>query len=157
LERAQSTLVRRSHSKRRNCAISGARFERAREVVMASFIKRTIRLSPSQARTLTGFANRRGLSEYALLLKVIDAGFLALLHGTDKEADLAEMASVIGSISERLADAERVLDRTLFTACAAYAYARSSALGGRTSDEAIAAEARAAFERQRKLAGEGAR
>jgi len=138
-------------------AIRNARFERAREVVMASFIKRTIRLNPSQARTLTGFANRRGLSEYALLLKVIDAGFLALLHGTDRETDLAEMASMIGSISERLADAERVLDRTLFTACAAYAYARSSALGGRTSDEAIAAEARAAFERQRKLAGEGER
>ena len=111
---------------------------------MASFIKRTIRLNPSQARTLTGFANRRGLSEYALLLKVIAAGFLALLHGADREVDLAEMASVIGSISERLADAERVLDRTLFTACAAYAYARSSALGGRASDEVIAAEARAA-------------
>ena len=41
---------------------------------------------------------------------------------------------------ERLAEAERVLDRTLFTACAAYAYARSSALGGRTSAEVIAAE-----------------
>jgi hypothetical protein len=157
LERAQRAPVRRSHPKRRNCASSGARFERAREVVMASFIKRTIRLNPSQARTLTAFANRRGLSEYALLLKVIDAGFLALLHGADKEADLAEMASVIGSISERLADAERVLDRTLFTACAAYAYARSSALGGRKSDEVIAAEARAAFERQRKLAGESER
>ncbi|QCI95299.1 hypothetical protein FA702_06405 [Novosphingobium sp. EMRT-2] len=104
LVRAQSALVQRSHHKRRNCAISGARFKRAREVVMASYIKRTIRLNPSQARTLSGFANRRGLSEYALLLKVIDAGFLALLHGTDRETDLAEMASVIGSISERLAE-----------------------------------------------------
>ena len=117
----------------------------------------TVRLNPSQYRVLAEFAQRRGLSQYAMLGRVVEEGLLALIHGADRETDLAEMASVIGSISERLADAERVLDRTLFTACAAYAYARSSALGGRTSDEAIAAEARAAFERQRKLAGEGER
>lgn len=117
----------------------------------------TVRLNPSQHRVLTEFAQRRGLSQYAMLGRVVEEGLLALIHGADRETDLAEMASVIGSISERLADAERVLDRTLFTACAAYAYARSSALGGRTSDEAIAAEARAAFERQRKLAGESER
>ena len=97
------------------------------------------------------------LAEAAAFLEETEEGLLALIHGADRETDLAEMASVIGSISERLADAERVLDRTLFTACAAYAYARSSALGGRTSDEAIAAEARAAFERQRKLAEESER
>ena len=117
----------------------------------------TVRLNPSQYRVLAEFAQRRGLSQYAMLGRVVEEGLLALVHGADQETDLAEMASVIGSISERLADAERVLDRTLFTACAAYAYARSSALGGRTSDEVIAAEARAAFERQRKLAGESER
>ena len=45
-----------------------------------------------------------------------------------------------------------MLDRTLFTACAAYAYARHAALGTKKSDETIATEARAAFERQRSLA-----
>ena len=70
----------------------------------------------------------------------------------DKETDIAELAREIGSISERLAEAERVLDRALFTACAAYAYARHAALGTKKSDETIAAEARAAFERQRSLA-----
>lgn len=92
----------------------------------------TVRLNPSQYRVLAEFAQRRGLSQYAMLGRVVEEGLLALIHGADRETDLAEMASVIGSISERLADAERVLDRTLFTACAAYAYARSSALGGRT-------------------------
>uniref|UniRef100_UPI002CF02841 hypothetical protein n=2 Tax=unclassified Novosphingobium TaxID=2644732 RepID=UPI002CF02841 len=82
------------------------------------------------------------------------AGFLAMLHGTDREADLAAMAREIGTMSERLAEAERVLDRALFTACAAYAYARHAALGTRKPDEVIAAEARAAFERQRSLAQE---
>lgn len=112
----------------------------------------TVRLSPSQYRVLADFANRRGLSDYAMLARVVEAGFLAMLHGTDKETDLVELAREIGSISERMAEAERVLDRTLFTACAAYAYARHAALGTKKSDETIAAEARAAFERQRSLA-----
>ena len=112
----------------------------------------TVRLSPSQYRALADFAKRRGLSEYAMLARVVEAGFLAMLHGADKETDLAELAREIGAISERLAEAERVLDRTLFTACAAYAYARHAALGTKKSDETIAAEARAAFERQRSLA-----
>ncbi len=112
----------------------------------------TVRLNPSQYRVLADFAKRRGLSEYAMLGRVVEAGFLAMLHGTDKETDLAELPREIGAISERLAEAERVLDRTLFTACAAYAYARHAALGTKKSDETIAAEARAAFERQRSLA-----
>lgn len=112
----------------------------------------TVRLSPSQYRVLADLAKRRGLSDYAMLARVVEAGFLAMLHGTDKKTDLAELAGEIGAISERLAEAERVLDRTLFTACAAYAYARHAALGTKKSDETIAAEARAAFERQRSLA-----
>lgn len=112
----------------------------------------TVRLNPSQHRVLAGFAAKRGLSEYAMLARVVDAGFAAILHGADKEADAREIAAEVGAISERLAEVERVLDRTLFTACAAYAYARHSALGTRKPDEAIAAEARAAFERQRSLA-----
>ena len=80
----------------------------------------TVRLNPSQYRVLAEFAQRRGLSQYAMLGRVVEEGLLALIHGADRETDLVEMARMIGSISERLADAERVLDRTLFTACAAY-------------------------------------
>ena len=112
----------------------------------------TVRLNPSQHRVLAGLADKRGLSHYAMLARIVEAGFLAILHGNDKNTDIAEIASEIGSISERLAEAERVLDRSLFTACAAYAYARHAALGTKKSDEVMAAEARAAFERQRSLA-----
>lgn len=112
----------------------------------------TVRLNPSQHRILAGFAAKRGLSEYAMLARIVDAGFAAILHGADKETDTREIAAEVGAISERLAEVERVLDRALFTACAAYAYARHSALGTRKPDEVIAAEARAAFERQRSLA-----
>lgn len=112
----------------------------------------TVRLNPSQHRILAGFAAKRGLSEYAMLARIVDAGFAAILHGADKEADTREIAAEVGAISERLAEVERMLDRALFTACAAYAYARHAALGTRKPDEVIAAEARAAFERQRSLA-----
>lgn len=121
---------------------------------MLTASKRTVRLNPSQARALAGIAGRRGLTEYAMLQRIIEAGFLSVLHGTDKETDTREIAATVGVISESLAEVERVLDRALFTACAAYAYARHSALGTKKPDEVIAAEARAAFERQRSLAME---
>jgi hypothetical protein len=121
---------------------------------MLTASKRTVRLNPSQARTLIGIAERRGLTEYAMLQRIIEAGFLAVLHGTDKEADTREIAIGVGAISERLIEVERVLDRALFTACAAYAYARHSALSTKKPDEVIAADAKAAFERQRSLAME---
>lgn len=121
---------------------------------MLTASKRTVRLNPSQARMLFGIAERRGLTEYAMLQRIIEAGFLAVLHGTDKEADTREIAIEVGAISERLIEVERVLDRALFTACAAYAYARHSALGTKKPDEVIAADAKAAFERQRSLAME---
>lgn len=114
----------------------------------------TVRLNSSQHRTLASYAAKRGLSQYAMLARVVDAGFAALIHGADKDAEVREIAGEVAAISGRLADVERVLDRALFTACAAYAYARHSALQSRKSDETIAAEARAAFERQRSLAME---
>lgn len=119
---------------------------------MLTASKRTVRLTPSQTRTLTSIAGRRGLTEYAMLQRIIEAGFLAVIHGTDRDADTREIATGVGVISERLAEVERVLDRALFTACAAYAYARHSALGTKKPDEVIAADAKAAFERQRSLA-----
>ncbi|MEZ5697152.1 MAG: hypothetical protein R3E18_12190 [Sphingomonadaceae bacterium] len=112
----------------------------------------TVRLSPSQYRLLADFAKRRGVSDYAMLARVVEAGFDTLLHSRSQEADLAELVREIASMSVRLAEAEGVLDRTLFTACAGYAYARHAALGMKKSDDLIAREARAAFERQRSLA-----
>ena len=112
----------------------------------------TVRLSPSQYRLLADFAKRRGVSDYAMLARVVEAGFDTLLHSRSQEVDLAELVREIASMSVRLAEAEGVLDRTLFTACAGYAYARHAALGMKKSDDLIAREARAAFERQRSLA-----
>ena len=70
--------------------------------------------------------------------------------GTDDREIVTELAS----LGTRVVDVERLLDRTLFTACAAYAYARSAALGARKSDEVLTAEINAAYDRQRRLSQE---
>lgn len=79
---------------------------------MLTASKRTVRLTPSQARTLTGIAGRRGLTEYAMLQRIIEAGFLAVMQGTDRDADTREIATGVGVISERLAEVERVMAQT---------------------------------------------
>ena len=115
----------------------------------------TVRLTPARHRTLVGFAKPHGLSEYAMLARVVDAGLAALVHGTGNEIDTHEIVTELASVSTRIVDVERMLDRVLFTACAAYCYARSAASGARKSDEAISAEINAAYDRQRRLSQEG--
>jgi len=111
----------------------------------------TVRLNPSQQRTLEGFAQRGGLSEYAMLAHIVEAGFAAIQHRTGKEVDAREIVTELASVSVALVDVERMLDRALFTACAAYCYARSAAQATRKSDEIITAEINAAYDRQRRL------
>lgn len=115
----------------------------------------TVRLTPARHRTLVGFAKSYGLSEYAMLARVVDVGLAALVHGAGNETDTREIATELASVSTRIVDVERMLDRALFTACAAYCYARSAASGARKSDEAITAEINAAYDRQRRLSQEG--
>lgn len=115
----------------------------------------TVRLTPARHRVLAGFAKSYGLSEYAMLARVVDAGLTALDHRAGDHIETREMVTELASVSTRLADVERMLDRALFTACAAYCYARHAALGTRTSDEAVTAEINAAYDRQRRRAQEG--
>jgi hypothetical protein len=64
------------------------------------------------------------------------------------------MVAELVSVGTRIVDVERMLDRTLFTACAAYCYARSAAKGVRMTDEAIAADINESYDRQRRLSQE---
>ncbi|MBL0000905.1 MAG: hypothetical protein IPO97_07800 [Sphingomonadales bacterium] len=115
----------------------------------------TVRLTPARHRALAGFAKSYGLSEYAMLARVVDAGLAALVRGAGNQIDNREIVSELASVSTRIVDVERMLDRALFTACAAYCYARHAALGARTTDEAVTAEINAAYDRQRRRAQEG--
>src|SRR3546814_953914 len=80
----------------------------------------TVRLTPAQHRTLGGFAKTYGLSEYAMLARVVDAGLAALVHGADSGIDAREIVAELASVNTSIVDVERMLDRALFTA-----YARS--------------------------------
>ncbi|MGE4322999.1 MAG: hypothetical protein AB7E60_08210 [Sphingobium sp.] len=114
----------------------------------------TVRLTPPQQRALVAFAKQRGLSEYAMLARVVDAGLAALVHGAGSQIDAREIVAELASVSTRIVEVERMLDRALFTACAAYCYARSAAMGARKTDEIITAEINAAYDRQRRLSQE---
>ena len=117
----------------------------------------TVRLSPAQHRTLSGLAKSYGLSEYAMLARVTEAGLASLAHGAGNDIDTREIVAELASVSTRIVDVERMLDRALFTACAAYCYARSAAQATRKSDDVITAEINAAYDRQRRLSQEGRR
>ena len=117
-----------------------------------TWVKHNIRLSPAQDRTLIRYAEQRGLTRYKMLGRVVDHGLAVVENGINAPSDARELADEIAAIGVRFTELERVLDRVLFTACAGYSYARQAALGGRCSDEAITAEAIAAYERQRSLA-----
>ena len=80
----------------------------------------TVRLTPSQHRTLVGFAKSYGLSEYAMLARIVDAGLASLVHGAGNETDAREIVTELASISMRMVDVARVLVRALCSDCAAY-------------------------------------
>ena len=116
--------------------------------------KLTIRLTAAQFQMLRSLAEKRSIPRYRMLAKIIDGGFAATLGGTESSTDLGEITNELAAQSVRMGEQERMLDRALFTTCAAYCYARSAASGQRKSDEVITAEITAAYERQRRLSRE---
>ena len=118
-------------------------------------IQFTVRLSPSHVRILQRLAEARQISRYAMLGQVIGKGLLAYSHQVQSDAESADSASDLAGqmtlLGERLDVLDHLIDRTLFVACASYTYARHGALGLSRDEAQIAADAKAAFERQRAL------
>jgi hypothetical protein len=50
---------------------------------------------------LEGMIEKRGLSEYAMLARIVDAGFVALTQGAGKDTDNRELIGEVASISVR--------------------------------------------------------
>ena len=117
-------------------------------------VKLTVRLSAAQFARLRSLAEAQGIPRYRMLAKIIDGGFSANFGDMQSQTDLREIIAELATQSVRMGEQERMLDRALFTACAAYCYARSAASGARKSDEVITAEITAAYERQRRLSQE---
>lgn len=117
-------------------------------------VQYTVRLPVSLDKALRALAERHGMSAYAVLQRSVKAGIATLTNPPVRDTVPREIVAELASVSTRMVDVERMLDRALFTACASYCYARSAALGARKTDEAITAEIEAAYDRQRRLSQE---
>lgn len=117
-------------------------------------VHHSIRLPVSHDKALRALAERHGISVYAMLQRSVKTGITALANPPVPDTGNREVVAELASVSTRIVDVERMLDRALFTACASYCYARSAALGARKTDEAITAEINAAYGRQRRLSQE---
>ncbi len=117
-------------------------------------VHHSVRLPVAFDKALRALAVRQGISVYAMLQRSVIAGITAQTNPPEHDAGNREMIAELVSVSTRMTDVERLIDRTLYTACAAYSYARCAALGARKSDEIIAAEIKAAYDRQRRLSQE---
>jgi hypothetical protein len=118
-------------------------------------IQHSVRLSPAVNRTLGVLAEQRGLTCYQLLGRAIEAGLASMIGMPPGQPSVATLGE---DIAARLFALEALADRCLFTASAAYVYARRAALRGEGDadklDTALSEAVQSAYARQRALAGE---
>lgn len=114
-----------------------------------------IRLPAALDKSLRTLAERQGISVYATLQRCVKGGITAQVNPPARDIEIGQIVTELASVSTRMVRVERLLDRALFTACAAYCYARSAALRAEETDEAITADINAAYDRQRQRAQEG--
>ena len=117
-------------------------------------VHHSVRLPIALDKAVRTLAERQGISVYAMLQHSVKAGIAAQTTAAAPDTTGREIVAELAFVSTRIVDIERMLDRALFTACAAYCYARSAASGARKTDEVITAEINAAYERQRRLSQE---
>jgi hypothetical protein len=120
-------------------------------------IKLTVRIPAGQETMLRHIAEVRGLTRYQALVRVIEIGLTSIMHPSGRP-ETGDVSDEIATIAARLSSIEAVTDRGLFTASAAYTYARRAALRGDNdpdkTDAAMGEAAQAAYKRQRALAAE---
>jgi hypothetical protein len=124
---------------------------------MMNRVRVTIRIPSAQEVMLKREAAARGLTRYQALVRAIEMG-LAVMMEAPARSNSALTNDEIADVSARLALVEALADRGLFTASAAYVYARRAALRGDNdpdkTDAAMGEAAQAAYKRQRALAAE---
>ncbi|RJF93316.1 hypothetical protein [Sphingomonas cavernae] len=117
-------------------------------------VHRSVRLSDALDKALRALAEQQGKTVYAMLQRSVRAGIEGQSTPPASHSHDRELVAELALVSTRLDDVERILDRTLFTACAAYCYARSAAMGGGKTDEIISTETNRAYDRQRAAMAE---
>lgn len=117
------------------------------------YVQHSVRLPLVLDKALRQTAQARQATAYGLLQQCVRMG-IASLSGEQTTPQLtAEIAREIGALSGRLTHVERLVERGLYVACAAYVYARAAA-GPRTDETKLTAEINAAFTRQLNHAGD---
>jgi predicted DNA-binding protein len=121
-------------------------------------IQHSVRLSPALNRTLSALAEQRGMTSYQMLKRAIEQGFAAMTTAKSAGSGISDVGDEVAIMSARLAVVEALTDRSLFTASAAYVYARRAALRGESdaekADAALGEAVQSAYQRQRALAAE---
>lgn len=116
-------------------------------------VQHSVRLPLALDKALRQAAQSRQVTTYALLQQCVRTGIASLAREQTTPQLTAEIVQEIGGISARLAHVERLAERGLYVACAAYVYARAAA-GPRTDETTLTGEINAAFARQIALAGD---
>ena len=120
-------------------------------------IKLSIRVPAGQEAMIRRIAEARGLTRYQALARVIEAGLTAITAKPVAPVSSPDNAA-LSAVELRLSVIEALTDRSLFTASAAYAYARRAALrndsDAEKSDSVTSEAAQASYKRQRALAAE---
>jgi predicted transcriptional regulator len=121
-------------------------------------VQHSVRLSPALNRILAALAEQRGMTSYQMLKRAIEQGFAVMTTAKSTGSNIADVGDEIAAMSARLALVEALADRGLFTASAAYVYARRAALRGEgdadKADAALGESVQSAYKRQRALAAE---
>jgi len=117
-------------------------------------VKHTVRLPPEVDKAVLELAKAKGDTVYAMLATCIEAGVAALNAPPLNETASHELVTEMASVSTRLAEVARMLDRTLYIACTAYCYARSASQGAGKTDEVVLVEINRAYDRQIAIARE---
>lgn len=120
-------------------------------------VKLSIRVPVGQEIMIRHIAEVRGLTRYQALARVIETGLTSIMNMPAPSNSVPD-DDALASLESRLSIIEALTDRSLFTASAAYAYARRAALRGDgdadKADAAMGEAAQAAYKRQRALAAE---
>lgn len=114
--------------------------------------RHTVRLASEVDNALSRLAGERGMTVYAMLPLCVEAGIAALSKPSSESEALKELLIEAGTLSAEVGGLGGMIDRALFTACAAYCYARSAAKRDGKTDETITAEIHRAYDRQKALA-----
>ena len=112
----------------------------------------SLRLTRPQVAFLRRHAEANGVSLYQACNRVMEAGLAAVAEPGAAEQPIA---ALVGELLARVERLEALADRALYSAAAAYSYARQAALAGardaKALDEAVAEAAGEAYRRQRDL------